>query len=436
MAVRKSAPPLLFDSPRLYQFELVELYLNQDSFWGVHAMVPIVVGALVVLFVLASIHGWFEGKAHKPIADAYNKVLKNELEKERLANEEKLASENRKLDQKHDELEKCLVDMEEMRQAFSTSFVGGRRWLARYIAEADRGLDEAVVRWMKIRNRPAIRASELVPEARSERRTFKEKLKFLEYQLASYKEYFPFLEEYEEVILDEAIPLTADGWNREALEAVDPVCKYISLEDFNNLPVGERNQRALDRYLSRNFNSAEIGRFYERFLGWNYESKGWDVEYHGIVQGREDMGRDLICSKNGQVLIVQAKNWGAEKLIHEKHIFQLYGTVQLYLMDQEQALIPANVKAIFVTAASLSPVAQRAGKWLGIKFKENYSLDKTYPMIKCNINQSTNERIYHLPFDQQYDRTKIIPALDECYVRTIAEAEERGFRRAFRHVNF
>jgi len=436
MAVRKSAPPLLFDSPRLYQFELVELYLNQDSFWGVHAMVPIVVGALVVLFVLASIHGWFEGKAHKPIADAYNKALKNELEKERLANEEKLGSENRKLDQKRDELEKRLVDMEEMRQAFSTSFVGGRRWLARYIAEADRGLDEAVVRWMKIRNRPAIRASELVAEARSERRTFKEKLKFLEYQLASYKEYFPFLEEYEEVILDEAIPLTADGWNREALEAVDPVCKYISLEDFNNLPVGERNQRALDRYLSRNFNSAEIGRFYERFLGWNYESKGWDVEYHGIVQGREDMGRDLICSKNGQVLIVQAKNWGAEKLIHEKHIFQLYGTVQLYLMDQGQALIPANVKAIFVTAAFLSPVAQRAAKWLGIKFKENYSLDKTYPMIKCNINQSTNERIYHLPFDQQYDRTKIIPALDECYVRTIAEAEERGFRRAFRHVNF
>jgi hypothetical protein len=43
---------------------------------------------------------------------------------------------------------------------------------------------------------------------------------------------------------------------------------------------------------------------------------------------------------------------------------------------------------------------------------------------------------YHLPFDQQYDRTKIIPALDECYVRTVAEAEERGFRRAFRHVKF
>jgi hypothetical protein len=399
-------------------------------------MVPIVVGALVLLFILASIHGWFAGKANKPIADAYNSELKQKLEKERLANEEKLASENRKLDQRRDELEKRLADMEEMRQAFSTSFVGGRRWLARYIAEADRGLDEAVARWMKIRNRPAIRASELVAEARSERRAFKERLKFLEYQLASYKEYFPFLEEYEEIILDEAIPLSAEGRNQEALETIDPVSKYIPLEDFNNLPVGERNQRALDRYLSRNLNNVEIGRFYERFLGWHYESRGWNVEYHGIFQGREDMGRDLICRKNGQVHIVQAKNWGAERLIQEKHIFQLYGTVQLYLMDLEQVLIPANIKAIFVTAASLSPVAQRAAKWLGIKFKENYLLDKTYPMIKCNINQATNEKIYHLPFDQQYDRTKIIPALEECYIRTVAEAENLGFRRAFRHVNF
>ena len=389
-----------------------------------------------LLPALSSIYGWFGGKAHKPIADAYNKALKKELENERLANEEKLASENRKLDQRRDELERRLVDMEEMRQAFSASFVGGRKWLACYIAEADRAGDEAVARWLKTRNRPAIRASELLAEARSERRAFKEKLKFLEYQLASYKEYFPFLEEYEEVILDEAIPLTADGRNREALETVDPVCKYIPLEDFNNLPVSERNQRALDRYLRRNLNNAEIGRFYERFLGWHYESSGWDVEYHGIVQGREDMGRDLICRKNGQVLIVQAKNWGAEKLIHEKHIFQLYGTVQLYLMDQEQALIPANVKAIFVTAASLSPVAQRAAKWLGIKFRENYLLDKTYPMIKCNINQATNERIYHLPFDLQYDRTKIVPALGEFYTRSVAEAENLGFRRAFRHVNF
>jgi hypothetical protein len=133
------------------------------------------------------------------------------------------------------------------------------------------------------------------------------------------------------------------------------------------------------------------------------------------------MGRDLICRKDGCVHIVQAKDRGAETIIHEKHIFQLYGTVQLYVMDQEQALIPAKVKAIFITAPSLSPVAQRAARWLDIKLKENCLLDRNYPVIKCNINPATREKIYHLLFDQQYDSTKIIPALHECYVRTVAE---------------
>jgi len=41
-------------------------------------------------------------------------------------------------------------------------------------------------------------------------------------------------------------------------------------------------------------------------------------------------------------------------------------------------------------------------------------------------------KIYHLPFDQQYDRTKIISDKGEKYVYTVAEAEKAGFRRAWR----
>jgi hypothetical protein len=42
------------------------------------------------------------------------------------------------------------------------------------------------------------------------------------------------------------------------------------------------------------------------------------------------------------------------------------------------------------------------------------------------------EKIYHLPFDQQYDRTKIIKSKGEFYAKTVIEAELRGFRRAHR----
>jgi hypothetical protein len=53
-------------------------------------------------------------------------------------------------------------------------------------------------------------------------------------------------------------------------------------------------------------------------------------------------------------------------------------------------------------------------------------------MIKCNVNPSKKEKIYHLPFDQQYDRTQV-SRRGECYVATVREAEQRGFRRAWRH---
>ncbi|OYO31097.1 hypothetical protein CD932_08160 [Janthinobacterium sp. PC23-8] len=58
-------------------------------------------------------------------------------------------------------------------------------------------------------------------------------------------------------------------------------------------------------------------------------------------------------------------------------------------------------------------------------------MSKDYPLIKCNVNG--RNKIYHLPFDQQYDRVRISPARGELYVRTAQEAEKLGFRRAMRH---
>lgn len=168
-------------------------------------------------------------------------------------------------------------------------------------------------------------------------------------------------------------------------------------------------------------------------MGYLYEAQGWAVEYHGIVKGLEDLGRDLICTRGNDVHVVQVKCWSRDKQIHEKHIFQLFGTTQLYLMSQGNGdLFSPTVTPHFVTTTTLSTVAKQAANWLKIEVQELLTLDKSFPMIKCNVNQSSGERIYHLPFDQQYDRTKIVPALGERYVREAAEAEKLGFRRAFR----
>ena len=54
-----------------------------------------------------------------------------------------------------------------------------------------------------------------------------------------------------------------------------------------------------------------------------------------------------------------------------------------------------------------------------------------YPCIKENI-ENDKEKIYHLPFDQQYDTTKIESDKGESYFMTVKEAEDNGFRRAKR----
>ena len=73
----------------------------------------------------------------------------------------------------------------------------------------------------------------------------------------------------------------------------------------------------------------------------------------------------------------------------------------------------AAVTAVLATTTSLSDVATEVAKVLGIRV-DTIPLPQKYPTIKCNINLRTGERIYHLPFDQQYDRTQICRP-GECY---------------------
>ena len=228
--------------------------------------------------------------------------------------------------------------------------------------------------------------------------------------------------------MDERVPLSAGADNLQELEAADPTEKFLSREEWEKLPVHARNQLALDRYLERAKSDWEIGRLYERYLGYLRETSGWVVTYHGALRGFEDLGRDLICVKDKGVEIVQAKCWSRSKVIHEKHVFQLFGTTIHYRL----ASPGVPVTAVLATTTSLSDVAAEAAKVLDIRV-DTIMLPPSYAMIKCNINPGTGERIYHLPFDQQYDRTQICRP-GECYVETVKKAEQLGFRRAWRYL--
>ncbi len=253
-----------------------------------------------------------------------------------------------------------------------------------------------------------------------------QKSKEAEYQLAYAIQMFPALEDFIATDYAEAAETEISQLSSEHHDATR---NYLSAEEYARLSNVERNQLALDRYReSHRKSNWQIGRDYENYVGYLYTVKGYSVEYFGSLKGIEDLGRDLIAKKDQMHLIVQCKFWSKQKQIHEKHINQLYGTMIEYAF--ENGIAPHHVCGVFVTNISLSETAKKFSEFLGIEVVENLDIGD-YPCIKCNINKTTSEKIYHLPFDQQYDTT-VIREPGEFFAMTVREAEEKGFRRAFR----
>ena len=301
-------------------------------------------------------------------------------------------------------------------------------WLADLYADIAYIEEMKIANYLETKKPPAIStASEIKNQISKEKRHIQKQLKMAQNQLNFYETVFPWLEEFKEIDPIEAY---------ETIRAFDSddeyarIKNYISAEEFQRLSTAEKYQLALDRWKNKpNKKAWQIGIEYESYIGYVYECKGYKVTYNGALKGLEDMGRDIIAENDKEILVVQCKYWKKEKTIHEKHIFQLYGTVVLEKMQTKK-----KVKGVFITSATLSETALAVAKELKIEIKSEIPFDKNYPCIKCNINRTTGEKIYHLPFDQQYNTVHIEPHKGECYVKTTKEAEERGFRHAFKHI--
>lgn len=298
--------------------------------------------------------------------------------------------------------------------------------LVSYIDYFEKIRDESVSQYLATKKRPALRASEMVKEEAGRRREAESKYRQINALLDYYEKIAPFLLDFKDEVIDEESE--KDLREYSDTEREDKVSSFVTTKEYRQLSTTERNQLALDRFWKRHKSKWLIGRLYERYVGYLYEIQGYDVDYVGVFKGYEDLGRDLICTKGNEVIVIQCKNWSQFRTIYEKHIFQFFGTVFEYRDKNPKK----KVRAIFYSTTKLSDLARRFGEELGIEIVENHKFDQGYPSIKCNISQRDKTKIYHLPFDQQYDTTKIEPHLGEFYCTTVEEAEKKGFRRAFR----
>lgn len=223
-------------------------------------------------------------------------------------------------------------------------------------------------------------------------------------------------------------------------DETDRVANYITQEEWLKLTSIQRNQLALDRYIQRDKDNLTIGLEYEMYAEHVLQMKGFKTIPHGIINGVNDLGRDIIAWKEDMceplssenidifsdtyVYIIQCKLRSQENVIHENVICQVYGSAIEYEIEHpEKQAIPT-----ICTNVPLSETAQKFAERLKV-FVITMQMGE-FPRIKCNINNG--EKIYHLPFDQQYWRTQINKT-GECYAWTVQEAEDKGFRRAMRH---
>lgn len=279
---------------------------------------------------------------------------------------------------------------------------------------------------LRYKRRPAIKAAEEVQKLRDENQRLAKDYYSCKWELEHLKKMLPQIEDIEE---ESTTPAEAPVRNPN-FSGSDRVGYWLTPDEYSKLGTIEKNQLALDKYCQRHKSNLEIGREYERYIGYLCEKEGYKVEYFGIENGLEDLGRDLVCTNSKEIMIIQCKCWSNKKnkVIHEKHINQLYGTATMYKIQNKKS--KKKVRAVFVSTVPCTDTAKEFADYLGVTFKQ-IPLEP-YPMIKCNINAQTKEKIYHLPFDQQYDKCTIKKGTGEFYAMTVQEAEDNGFRRAMK----
>lgn len=323
------------------------------------------------------------------------------------------------LAQQEERIKKLRIDLDRIVNDKSQQFP----YLSELLAEWNHIRDIETSNKLLHKSRPALRASEEIRAISKEKRILEKERNAYKHQLTVYESLFPWLEEFKELPPQEALQIVTDA---DEPDEYSRVKNWLSPEEYAKLSSAEKWQLALDRYANRSSKTDwHIGIEYERYIGYLYESKGCKVHYEGALKGLDDRGRDLVVERGSEILVIQCKRWAKHKVIHEKHVMQLFGSVAILNMESEK-----KHKGILVTTTELSDTARYFAKLLDIEAVENYEY-KDYPLIKCNISK-TGEKIYHLPFDLQYDKIHIDISKGNFYAKTVAEAENNGFRHAFK----
>lgn len=112
----------------------------------------------------------------------------------------------------------------------------------------------------------------------------------------------------------------------------------------------------------------KAGREYEEHIAKILRRQNWEITYNGIIKGINDEGIDLIGQKNSQILLVQCKNWKADKLIGEKTIFAFEGACRYFQSKNKED----KIKKAFYSSCPFSDSAKKVAAKLNIEIHDNF----------------------------------------------------------------
>lgn len=412
--------------------------------------VPVLIASVSILVVLLAIYynkslmleDDFERERNNLQVEQKKKLMDIEKEYKRKENDLliEFARKRKELDSTYFQKEKLLnkrsedIDLKENRIKNILQSSVPFKNVASLYADAILCVYDEASSYLKHKSHPAISAANEVKRLKSNTRIAIEDYKQMLYKYDYLLNIFPELKKYVDdeealVSLDRSMSYNDFKENRDCSR------DYLSQDEWDKLSITERNQLALDRYKTKPKSNWKVGMEYEMYIEYLLRENGYKTVPFGSLNGLNDLGRDIIAFKtnnqgNNIVYIIQCKNWSASKnkLIHENVVCQIFGSAMEYQLRHRNEMFLKVFPVIFSTVP-LSDMAQAFAKKLGVLYEVKQKGE--YPMIKCNISKD-GARIYHLPFDQQYYRTEICKP-GECYVWTVKEAEDKGFRRALKY---
>lgn len=154
----------------------------------------------------------------------------------------------------------------------------GFPWLAQAYSDFFHLQDLKRTEYLEHKSHPARKAAEDMREIASKRKIAEKLYRILKYQLDYYENLFPWLIEFKSEGIGDLISQILDKRtnDEEYLEEPDdPAKKWLTAAEYEKLPKVEKYQIALDRYWQKRKTKWELGRDYERYIGYLYESKGY-----------------------------------------------------------------------------------------------------------------------------------------------------------------